>query len=392
MRTSRRPPGYFVESLDRPVRRSVTPIQIFVLMVVAVLVAACTDSPEPDDNNVVVTASAASRATATTAVTPPAVDVGVDLESAVIRLGLVGEISDDLWAGHFAYWDSVDTELGGVGGRYQVELVLVDSIREAAAVGALAVSIDAGGDSRVVLDMLVADPYGGEQIAKRLPDLVLASMSESLDAAFVSIETTPAPIVGGLSIDSESAVMVVHAESSCPSTLATATVDQVGVGEIPDYESPVLFFLCVPSSAVLSTAAEALTASPGSVLVIPAAAWRPGLAGQLEGSAVVVAGYIPEPGADRAPASDVMALILGDGPWSGEEIDGYTSALSMHAVLEAALIEGDLTRSAVLDIAAEVDKRDLGFGTADLPVGVLDGTSPTGLRTVAWAGAEILVD
>ena len=71
---------------------------------------------------------------------------------------VVGQISDDMWAGHLAYWDSVNDDLGGVGGRFEVELVAVDSIREAMAVGALAVGIDVGDDAGTVLELLVAPP------------------------------------------------------------------------------------------------------------------------------------------------------------------------------------------------------------------------------------------
>ena len=163
-------------------------------LVLILVFAACVQSGESTDSTTadgLTTSSTAtsSAAISTAALSPPEVDIGVDLESGVIRLAVVGPISDDLWAGHFAYWNSVNDELGGIGGRYEVELIRVDSITDAKSVGALAVSIDAGGDNRVVLDMLVAELHRGPGASGRLPDLTRHSVADGLDAAHVAITT-----------------------------------------------------------------------------------------------------------------------------------------------------------------------------------------------------------
>jgi hypothetical protein len=135
---------------------------------------------------------------------------------------------------------------------------------------------------------------------------------------------------------------------------------------------------------VLTATAEVLTANPGSAIVIPGQLWRPELASLLGGSDVVIAGYVPEPGTEGAVAADVMGLTLGLPPWSADLVDGYTQALSLHAVLEAALDAGDLTQQSIVQRSSTVLDVDLGFGPLQVPVGVLDTSSATGVRTVVW--------
>ena len=130
------------------------------LVAVAIVMIACTDSSEPSDTTLAEVPTTSSLAPTITLLPPPEIDLGVDFESGVLRLAVVGQISDDMWAGHLAYWDSVNDDLGGVGGRFEVELVAVDSIREAMAVGALAVGIDVGDDAGTVLELLVATQAG----------------------------------------------------------------------------------------------------------------------------------------------------------------------------------------------------------------------------------------
>ena len=158
-----------VDTLDRRFSDPVTarPAGLALAFVLAA-VAACTTNSGPDTSAPGDTTST-SAASTTTAVPPPTVDLGVDLEAGVLRLGVVGEITDDRWSGHLAYWDSVNDDLGGVGGRFEVELVAVDTLRDALAVGVLAVSIDAGDDPGVVQEILVADQDGQPPTTGRLP-------------------------------------------------------------------------------------------------------------------------------------------------------------------------------------------------------------------------------
>ena len=149
---------------------------------------------------------------------------------------------------------------------------------------------------------------------------------------------------------------------SCPETLAGDRINVVSRGAVPSSDSVNVYYLCVRFEDVLAAAGEALTAAPGSILVIPGPLWRPELAAALDGSTVVVAGYLPEPGLDQAPAADVMGLTLGLPPWSGGLLDGYTAALSMHAVLELALLDGDLTRDSVREMSEAAYPTALGLG------------------------------
>ena len=132
----------------------------------------------------------------------------MDLESGVLRLAVVGQISDDMWAGHLAYWDSVNDDLGGVGGRFEGELVTVDSIREAMAVGALAVGIDVGDDAGTVLELLVAT-QAGSPTDGRLANLTVGGGDAQ---QVVAVEN-----LGRLALDPvpSTSVLVSHPDRQC---------------------------------------------------------------------------------------------------------------------------------------------------------------------------------
>lgn len=350
-------------------------MSLVALVAFVLAAAACTESATPTEPTAPALTAVPPEATNTTALPPPEIDLGVDLEAGVLRLAVVGDIPDDLWAGHLAYWDSVNNDLGGVGGRFEVELVGVDSIREAMAAGSLAVSLDLGDDPDTVLEILVAT-QAGKRSAGRLSDLTVGASGKQLVAgldslALLALEAVP-----------EVTMLVTHPDRDC----GELTADSVApLGAIPQHGEPLVYLLCVPGDVVLSSAAEALGANPGSVLVVPGAAWSPRLAEQLEGSVVVVAGFLPEPGVDDAPGADLMGLVLGEGPWSGDLVDGYTRALSMHVVIERALTAGDLTRLGVRTIAGEMGAAAIGFGSGRIPIGRSEIASPTGVRFVVWA-------
>ena len=346
------------------------------LVAVAIVMIACTDSSEPSDTTLAEVTTTSSLAPTITLLPPPEIDLGVDLESGVLRLAVVGQISDDMWAGHLAYWDSVNDDLGGVGGRFEVELGAVDSIREAMAVGALAVGIDVGDDAGTVLELLVAT-QAGSPTDGRLANLTVGDGDAQL---VVAVEN-----LGRLALDSvpSTSVLVSHPDRQCEE-VSSMDVTTAALGAISEIGSPVVYLLCLPGHALLAGAAEVLAANPGSLLVVPGAEWSPGLAVQLQGTTVVVAGYVPEPGLDDAPAADVMGLALGPAPWPRDLVDGYTRALSIHVVIERALATGNLTRLAVRDIAADLGDVSLGFGDGRVPVGVADTSSPTGVRFVVW--------
>lgn len=361
---------------------------LLTLLTVSIVLAACTTSTsDPTRPTVADEAPTGSSDSSATLAPPPEVDIGVDLESGVIRLAVVGDVEGDLWEGHFTYWNSVNIDLGGVGGRYEVELVRIDTIADAKEVGALAISLDTGPDPGVVLDMLVAQPMGLVPRGGRLPDLIGVSLEASLDAARVSFsdaEVWGTPEEIGVAGE----LLVTSPEMTCPNFVARVQIDAVELGSIPTAEEPHRYYLCVGTDQVLTAAGEALSASPGSVIVVPGTSWRPELADRLDGSTVVIAGYVPEPGTDGAPASDVMALLLGAPPWTGDLVKGYTTALSMHAVLEAALTDGNLSRESVREIVPSVIGADLGFGPGGVPVGILDTDSPTGVRIVTLSSTE----
>ena len=265
--------------------------------------AACTDVEPTETTLVTTTTSVPIEATTTTALAPPVIDLGVDLESGVLRLAVVGDLTDDLWAGHFAYWNSVNDDLGGVGGRFQVELVTVGSIRDAMAAGALAVSVDVGDDARVVLELLAA---GDASVSGRLADLTAFPIGPQVVAGLASLAT---PLGGDLGWTGEEAILVTHPNTNCSDVDPALTRNPVGA--IEAREEPALFVLCVPAETVLATAAEALRASPGSMLLVPGSVWSPELAAQLAGTTVLVSGYLPAPGTRGRPGGRRHGIGVG---------------------------------------------------------------------------------
>ena len=350
------------------------------LVLVAVVAASCTSSdqpPEPASPTPIESEEGAILGPENAELT---VDRGVDLEAGVLQLAVVGDVPADMWAGHLAYWDSVNIDLGGVGGVLQVELIRVSSIRDAISAGALAVSIDLGSENGAVLELLVAESDGSVEVDGRIADLTNTEADLVVSAAlgvlghFAPGELTTTP-----------SFVVTHPAVDCSQSASTVG-SSFGVDAIeasPD--SPALFVLCVPRSEMLSTAAAALTASPGSTLLIPGTSWAPELASQLGGVAVIVSGYLPEPGVEGAPAADIMSLALGDGPWTGDTIAGYTSALSMHVAIEQSFASGDLTRLGLRQVGGGSLNADLGFGADMVAVGASDGSSETGVRFTTWA-------
>lgn len=366
--------------LDRAVSALAARRRLMSLLVgLALFGAGCTVDGAPSDPTGE-PPTTTSQATTTTAIPPPDVDVGVDLESGVLRLAVVGDVSDDLWAGHFAYWDSVNQELGGIGGRFTVELVRVPALTDVDQVGALAVSLDAGDDRGATPGLLVVAQADGSG-TNRLTDLVSGTPGRQLATAVSAFDrlgeaTSPVP---------ERLVLVQHPDRSCSENAGLSSVEVVTLDAVPATGEPVVALLCVPQEELLSAAAAALRDNPGSLLVVPGAEWAPERAAQLSGSQVVVAGYVPEPGVDGVPGSDLMGLLLGPGPWTGELVAGYRWALSVHAVLERSLAEGDLTRRGLVRTAEDLGPIDVGFQSDRTALATLDPTSPTGLAFTLWA-------
>ena len=351
-------------------------------MTLLIVISACTTSEPSDPTDVETTTSTAPSQATTTLQAPPEVDVGVDLESGVLRLAVVGEVSEEAWSGHFAYWDAINRDLAGVGGRFEVELVRVDSAPDARTVGALAVSMRAPGDDRLPGDLLVAAP-ARQTDEPGLTDLTAVDTAVSLSAGRRALVGGELELSGLPAYADE--ILVVDPAADCPPGIVEAPdVPAVELDELEAAESPNLYYLCTPVDGTLSAAAAVLNAAPGSTLAVPGSAWKPELAEQLSGTVVYVIGYVPGPGVEGAPAAEVMAAVLGPEQWAGDEIDGYLSALSMHAVLERALAADDLTRSGVVEAADSVQAISLGFGENQVAVGILDTSSQTGVRFLGW--------
>lgn len=103
-------------------------------VVAALLVAACGDDGDGDGGDAATTTEAASDGPSTTAGDPEPAN---GFDGSTIRLGVLvpltglpSLIGSPLAAGQEAYWAYVNEELGGIAGRYPVEVVIEDTLYE----------------------------------------------------------------------------------------------------------------------------------------------------------------------------------------------------------------------------------------------------------------------
>lgn len=340
-------------------RRRVVPLLISLL-----LAAGCTSSGDDSQVTTTTTTAPTTRATEpTTVVTEPpvAVDRGVDVESEVISIGVIGEPSDELLSGLSAYWTWVN-DTGGIGGRFAVEVIGFAGMAEAGAGRAVAViSTDVPPDPDPAM-LVVTEP--GAAGPAMLGDLVRPTVAGQVGAAAVLVGGEPAAVVVG-----EGAP---EACSSPPDGW-----DPVAAAGVDPAERTVVVCDAAAARALLAGDTDFLR------LVILADVWEADLAASLGERAATVVGSVPGPGVDAAPAGELLALVLGEGPWPAETLRGYTLALTMHSVLSEALAGRDLTRRAVVAAAGRTG-RDLGFGPPGVSVGEVDPESPTGVRVTDW--------
>jgi hypothetical protein len=339
------------------------------LAVGALVLGACTRTGEtapsevPEETSVVVQETPATTAASTTTLPPIEVDIGVDLESSTLRVGVAGAVSDEARAGHDAYWASVGSDLGGIGGRFTVETISFDSVEAAASGDVVAVSLD-GGTVQPISDLLAAAPEQTVEAvaAGRLRDHTRPTFGAILGAASELAASEDFVTAGALGV---------VAGETC---VFDPMVYQLTEGSDADF-----VLICGTPDDVAAALPE-LGADTAAVFVADEA-WDPSLIESLPESTYVL-GFIPPPG-DDAPASDVLAAVVPETPWPPDFVRGYTAALTMHLVLEDSLAAGDLTRAGVTAMAGAGESADLGFGTQGVvTVAAPDAESATGLVVV----------
>ena len=286
-------------------------------------------------------------------------DFGVNLESATVRVGVVAASGAAL-DGHRAYWERLFVDSGGVGGELGVEVVELASIDGAADQDVVGVSLDQG--------PVVAPPDGLFAMA---PEQTVEAVEagRTLDVtrpSFGRVVAAASALAADPSFEG-AGELGVAAGSSCAFDPMTYQLTAGG-------EAPFVLVCGTPEEAA------PIVAEIDGVALLWASSWDPALFADFTG---YVVGARPEPGPD-VPGVDLLAAGMGGTPWDPAFVDGYTAALTTHLVLERAFAQGDVTRTNLARLAADlaVNPPGVGFGRpGEVRVGVVDPTSPTGLRT-----------
>ncbi len=322
-----------------------------------VTVAACT-------GQVVVPTSPATTstvATTTTSTLPPVVG-GPGVEEGSIRLAAAVRPSPagtSLVAGQQVYWEYVDQTLGGVGGRFAVELVET------------AVSDPVLDDVALVAASLTPDETLA--VARRAPEGMLVVAGVRLSGWPSSPGRVVAPPVPDLAAEIEAGLGWALGEGASSAALATAGAVS-GACEAGFRRSLERLDLseAEPSSAAVTVAcgsSAAVPADAAGLLVVGQAAYR------AEGAtADLVVGSIPmlesgDPGMKLL--RDNQARFGTGSPAEGVWFFvGYLQAAAVHELLEEAVAGLDLSTAGLEAALERLDEADFGFG--DGPVAPLD--------------------
>lgn len=350
--------------MDRVKRRTA-----IVMVGWAVLLTACTSSDDADTTTSTIgdqtpDVTSIDDAPESTTTRPEAdleADIGVDLEADVITLGVAGPVAAQTVAGADAYW-----ALHTVADRFGVVLTEVTSAATAAG-EVLAVALDARPLPVEPLDILGMAPTQSidSTAAGRLLDATRPTLGQMIGAVDLALALDE--------VAGEPGPFRVMAGPACPFDPMTFQLDG-------GTDAAVVFVCGEPAFAAETMAA--LDDGVGTVLLANES-WTPDLAVP-DDVDVVVLGAVP-PASDDAPAADVMAALGGDDAADPGWVRGYTAALTLHTVLEAAAAAGDLTQDGVGAVADTVVVSQLGFGLGegDVTVSLIDPSTSSGLRVVA---------
>ncbi len=329
------------------------------------ILAACTSTSDDGAVNITsgtVTAASVSRPSSTLAAVTGApelaVDRGVDVEAGVITLGLIGSPSDEFRAGYAAYWEAQN--VGGGVGAFSMEVVEFSSVDEAE-------------NADVVMVSMVGSQPDDENDLVLVEDLIAPPNGD-----VVAVASTFPTLLDGADIVGYDIVVDSQSPTSCTESAPGRTVidaDQAAIGDGS------IVVLCTDPQT--STELIEVGGDWTSVAVV-AWSWDPGAASLVGDRPFVVVGSTPGPGVDEAPAGEILALALGEGPWTFDMVAGYTTARSLHAVLDSAMRSGDVRRAAILEALDKAGGLDFGFGPSGVTVGPADADSPTGVLVVEW--------
>jgi ABC-type branched-subunit amino acid transport system substrate-binding protein len=352
----------------------------------------------------------------------------------VIRLGallpLSGAIApfgEEVLAGHDAYWDYVNNELGGMGGTYQVELLVADHAYDeelgraefeamAPEVAAIVASLGSPIDDAVAAAaeeaglLMSAGSLSSQWVGHPalIPNLAIPSYRDQVAAGLIwaaealAAQASAAAVlyqesaygedcVRGFELGVEDAGLVDAGRIGYP---AGATDFGAEVEALQGSGAGLVVVCATPDALVRVVATfDGLGFDPA--LLVSSASYDAGVPEALGGDGGVAAGLalleqtwvtgatpdLGEPGMKLA--ADVAAGADGEpGPYF---FFGYSQALTFHLIFEEALDAGDLSRAGLQAAAQKIDDIDLGLGWTGA---TLTGSAPVPFSAVGWVGEE----
>ena len=396
----------------RVYRHHLTGLGVAVVGIVLALTAAsCT--PREQATSIVgsdTTTTGDSASTLPTPTTPPVL-LGPGFEEGLLRLGVLLPLSGQLegngqavLAGHRAYWQYVNEELGGVAG-FEVELVIGDNEytlegndREFSAMQPEVLAISATLGSPITADLLAGAPSDmpivvGSQVSvwgehpnaimnlglSSYRDQIRAGASWVLEIADLASEDSAILYQEGLYGDDcaagyEEATTVTALNDVVRVQVPSSETDFADeLAEVRDAGAAILFVCLVPET-LTSLIGGALAIDYSPLMVVSAQSYDISVPAAIggEGGAesglellfpVHITGAIERdaPGSrlytDNLERADVDPATAG---WY--VFMGYTQAATMHLILEEAIAGGDATRLGVLAAVDRLGEVDFGFG------------------------------
>lgn len=384
------------------------------VMVLALVLAACTSKSEAS------TTTTSTTTPAVTTTTQPSVLTGVGVDDGVITLATLLPLSGTLEAfgrsvleGHSVYWNYVNEVLGGVGGTYAVRFAPLDTAYddETARVlwaanedDTLAISSVLGSP---ITDALLAEISGrrilmaaGSQAASwsRSPNVVLnlaiPTYRDQIAGAVVAggAEESVVPVIPPVGLfyeegvfgddclagfeqatsryQSGEAMSIGHPATASDFADDLTLMQRAGVETLFICSSPAALLGIVATLDLLEYVPTAIAASQSYDASLPAALGDQGgeAAGlELLSNLYLVGSWPPFEG--DSPGMKLLRdnLVHYDTRLPAEFVDpwlfvGYTQAATFHLILEEALAGGDLTREGIWAARDRLGEVDLGFG------------------------------
>jgi ABC-type branched-subunit amino acid transport system substrate-binding protein len=381
--------------------------------------------------------------TVTTTTTAPPVRTGVGVQDGTIRLGVLAaitgpipELGQSVLNGHEVWWTYVNEELGGVGGRYPVELVIEDNqynpeinvtafngIKD----GVLGVSSTLGTPITASIQQDAAAQsilVGAGSMASfwsLTPNVVLNLASNTYLAQFANGPYWAMQVADPPLMTAETRVGIISQaddygqdclkgyelalqnlgfqDASRQTYLPTDTDFSAQMSAFRAAGAEVVFVCALPSAlarmigtnAALGYNPVMFGSSPTYNVVLPAILGGGG--GEQAGLPAFANYYQLGTGPAFEEDTPGMQLLRRNLETYGAQVPpqnvnaffffGYTQAQTFHAILERALQRGDLTREGLLAAVDEVQGVDLGYGMGEAGFGSsVTGRIPTNADAV----------